>query len=264
MEKLSILIDSFDGYSDMWDVYFKIFNHYWPDCKYKIYLVNNNLVPNFQNVKIINTGKEIDWMTRTKKALCSIQTKYVLFSLEDYFIGKCVNNSDIDSILEYMDTNDINCYKMYPWPKSKKSFDNTKSFLKGYTKNDAYAVNGALAIFRTDWFIEILNNCKDAKSCFDFEFYYVKNNNNINSTIDFTKICYDDRDLLGYHNGIIRGKWLWSTLSYYKKENIDIDFSNREKMSFKQTFFYALRTNLPNWLRKILRKVVGTSSLGLK
>lgn len=263
--RLTIFVDSFDGYSDMWDIYFLIFDHYWPDCKYKKVLVTNELTPKFNNVNVINTGKEINWMDRTIRALNLVETEYVLFSLEDYFIGKKVKNYEIDDILDFMSKNKINCYKLYPWPKSNTKFRDGKfKHLHGYKKNDAYAINGALSIFKTDFLIKILKKCVDAETCFDFEYYYLNNKENVNDTIDFSSICYDDRDILGYHNGIIRGKWLWSTVKYYKKQGLNIDFSNREKMSFSQTFFYLLRFNMPQTIKKILRKTIKQSNLGLK
>lgn len=263
-ERLTIFIDSFDGYSDLWNIYFKIFNHYWSDCKYREVLVTNNLIPNYKNVDIINIGNETNWIDRTLKALEKIDTKYVLFSLEDYFLGKKVINKDIDNILDFMDNEKINIYKLYPWPSTSHKFKKNSSYLGGYTKNDAYAINGALGIFRTEYLIELIKNCEGAKSSFDFEYYYVNNENNVNDAIDFSKICYDKRDLLGYHNGVIRGKWLRKTIKFYKKEGIDIDFSHREVMSLSQTLWYEIRSKNPKIIRKILRKIFKKSSLGLR
>ena len=36
---LTVLIDSFDGYSDLWPTFFAAFSKHWPTCPYPVRLV---------------------------------------------------------------------------------------------------------------------------------------------------------------------------------------------------------------------------------
>lgn len=250
---LSIFIDSFDGYSDLWNTYFAIFNQYWEDCPFPIYLVSNHKEPVYRNVNVIITGDEIDWFHRTILALSKLKSKYILFTLEDYFLGKKVNNQDLFDILEYMEDNKIICYKMLDWPKSNKPYKDSR-ILGGYDKHMDYAINGALAIWDRVYLLELLKSYEDCHSCWDFEIYHVKNLNNVRERIPYEYICSDKRDIFGYHNGILKGKWIKKTLYYYKKEGIEIDYSKRAVMTHKETLFYNLRSNAPEFLRKRIRR----------
>lgn len=87
-DKLSIVVVSTDSYSDLWPDFFKCLKDYWPDCPYKIYLVNNILDPDFDGVEVINSGENAQWSERTRNALHKIPTKYVCCLLEDFFISE--------------------------------------------------------------------------------------------------------------------------------------------------------------------------------
>lgn len=80
-------------------LFFDIFSRYWPDCCFPIYLVTNKAGIDNSNVVCIKTGEEIDWFTRTIKAVESVQNDYIIFLLEDYFISKEVTNDEISSIV---------------------------------------------------------------------------------------------------------------------------------------------------------------------
>ncbi len=36
--EVTVLINSCDAYSDLWEPFFKLFSIYWPDCPYEIVL----------------------------------------------------------------------------------------------------------------------------------------------------------------------------------------------------------------------------------
>lgn len=113
-DTLAIYVNSYDGSSDLWDTFFKIYDKYWSECPYHIYLVNNEKIYIHKNVKVINTGSEVDWFHRAIKSLDSIDSKYILFMLEDYFISKVYKQDEIDSILNFIKTNKIFYYQLSP------------------------------------------------------------------------------------------------------------------------------------------------------
>ena len=50
---LSIVVVSYDGYSDLWEDFFALKNKYWTDCPYPTYLANNIKEFQFMNVNVI-------------------------------------------------------------------------------------------------------------------------------------------------------------------------------------------------------------------
>lgn len=81
-------MSSYDGCSDIWDVFFDIWEKFWEDCHYPVYLVTNEKNYSRKNVIVLKTGKEINWFFRTIASLEQMKEKYVLFMLEDYFLSK--------------------------------------------------------------------------------------------------------------------------------------------------------------------------------
>ena len=91
--RLAIYVSSFDGCCDLWNTFFSIFNRYWGDCCFPVYLINNELKYEREGVHLINTGPEVNWFDRTIRSLNLLEEEYVFFCLEDYFISKPVNSS---------------------------------------------------------------------------------------------------------------------------------------------------------------------------
>lgn len=256
-DKVCVFVDSFDGYSFLWNTFFDIFNKYWADCPYPIYLVNNEKKINYKNVEIINTGIEINWFNRTLKALKQIESDYIIFFLEDYFIGKKVDNSLIEQAVEFVIDNKINFYKFVDTPKTKQTYKDIP-YLGKIESNQRYAINGALAIWKRDYFIEVLENVVDGKTAWDFEVFYANNSNNVKEKIDFDLMCSDKRDLFTYQNGLLKGKWIRKTLKHFKKNDVIIDTMGKEIMNFKETIIYNLQQSIPDntFIYKILKNIM--------
>ena len=96
-KRLTIMVDSFDGYSDLWPYFFELFHKYWTDCPYETKLVCN--LKDYDE-KLIKVGEEKDWVTRTLSALTKISTPYVLLLLEDYFLSKPICNAQFEQVFD--------------------------------------------------------------------------------------------------------------------------------------------------------------------
>lgn len=249
----AVFIDSFDGYSDVWNAFFEIFNRFWNDCVFPKYLVTNNLSYLNRNVRTIKTGDEINWFIRTKKALESIEEEYILFMLEDYFLSRKINNNDFFKILDYMKKNDIYYYRLSPSNLKKQE----NKYIYNIPKNQKYAISLQPAIWKRETLINIIDSMPNAKTAWDFEIYFTKKyHQNLPENEFIDGICYDSRDILGYKNGILQGKWIRDTLNYYKKINININIGNRKKLNILDSFIYNLKIRLDNKLSpKLIKKI---------
>lgn len=76
----SLLIDSCDIYSYMWDVFFELLKKYWGTCPYKIYLNTETKKYKYDgfDITVINSGNQRTWSERLKYALGKIDSDYVL------------------------------------------------------------------------------------------------------------------------------------------------------------------------------------------
>lgn len=237
-DKLSIVITSFDGYSDLWETFFCIFNKYWSECKYPKFLINNNLKSNWGDVSAINTGEERNWKYRMIKGLESIKSKYVLIMLEDYLLGKKVSNVEIDKIIRFMEKNNIVMYKIDNQPKLNGKIEGC-SFVSPIYKDTRYGVNFQTAVWNRRELIRIIKSLS-GNQCWDFEYFFLKKTRG-ERHIPIKGFVSDKRNLMNIQNGVLRGKWFRSTLRFYKKRGYIIDTKEREIMTIKETVTYRLR-----------------------
>lgn len=254
-KQLAIYISSYDGCSDLWDNFFKIFDKYWKNCSYNVYLINNEINYKHNDVITVNTGPEINWFNRTIKSLEEITEEYILFFLEDYFFSKEILEDDIEEIIDFMKKNNVFYYQL-----SERSDINKKEKRILANSKYNYPISLQPAIWNKNEFLKVLKEI-NGKSPWDFEYYYLnkypKDYGNINGAY------YDSRDILGYKNGILRGKWFRKTLKFYHKLGIDLDIGNRDKLSVFSELKYNiacwcsnhLSNNLKEKIKKFLKKV---------
>lgn len=156
---LSIVVVSCDKYSDLWDDVFNLKDKFWPDCPYKTYLATDKAPYNREGVDVIHFGNIREWMVCTRKALESIDTPYVLFLMEDYFITKQIDNMSIEDVLCFMKEQNASFVNMHNKPYFLKNEDmcyKDQRFVK-IPKHLRYGLDTAGAIWNRDFFIEQLN-----------------------------------------------------------------------------------------------------------
>lgn len=242
--RLAIYVNSYDGYSDLWDAFFEIFEKYWKDCCYPIYLVNNKKEYKRNKVQCIHTGEDVNWFHCAKKSLSIIQEEYVFFLLDDYFFSKYMDNCDIEEIIDFMSQNDIGYYQMTCHQKGKKRIT--------YLKNTNYPVSLQPAIWNRKKFIEILESY-NGKSPWDFENLASKQFYNSHKELNKLGVAYDTRDLMGYHNGVQRGKWMPTTLDFYRKKGIIIECGNRPVLERRVVIKYRIAIWISHHVPKMIK-----------
>lgn len=248
-KKLGVYVNSFDGCADLWDSFFMLVKNFWNDCIYSIYLVNNSKEYKYPgvNINIVHTGPEKNWVDRTARSLNMIDEEYVLFMLEDYFISKKIINDDIEEILSYMENNDVYYYQLsIGYPNDKRRIR-----VNAGTKKD-YSISLQPAIWKRKKLLEVLSEV-DGVSPWAVENYLNQKYKNSN---DIPGAYRDTRDILGYKNGVLRGKWILDTIEYFKKQNINFDLGEREIMSRKASLRYDVANKFSGYLPETIKTFV--------
>lgn len=262
--RLSIFIDSFDGNSDIWPSFFTVFNRFWPNCSYPRYLVSNYKDCNEKGITVIKTEEDKKWIPCTLRAIKKIETKYIFFLLEDYFFSKTINEEDIEEILDYMDEHDIYFYRM-----SYRS-DLDKSKIRQPIKADPpYVINLQPVIWKRNIFEKYLSELseKGVSSPWDFERHFIEFYQSHNDSDFVPGVMYDTRDLMGYKNAIIQGKWVRKVIKYYDKNtDIRLNIGGRPLLSVKEEMMDNLKQKGHKLFsfstRKKMKKIL--SKIGIK
>ena len=241
---MAIAVISFDGYSDIWDVFSLCINRFWSDRTYKTYLINNTAQPIYEGIEILNTGTEVSWSHRVRTALGFIEEEYVLLLLEDYLISEKVDNRKVDQTLKYMKEQGLDYLRIAPIPKMRKGKGAEFSEI---TSDMMYGVNLQAAIWKKEYLLKTLSDINF--SAWEFEARQKMGEN--------TRVsgkCYAANNfVIKYLNGIIQGKWYIKTIESFSLQGIDIPLGDREVMKEKD----MRRENIRNFfLHHIPPKII--------
>ena len=240
----SLLVCSCDRYSSVWYPYFELLKIYWKDCPKNIYL--NTEAKKYSceglNIVTVNCKEKVSWSERLYRCLEKIDTKYIIFTLEDFFLVDYVKNEKIQEAYSFMEENsDIAVCRLFASNNDKlQQTEKYKDFY--YAGEDIYLrLDAQVALWNKETLMSILDF---TESPWDFEnkgtervkksekiflWYYQENCYDINNMI----IPYFFNQKYGY--GIAwDSHWLWKNKELFEKNNIkNVDFKSLGVLSEK-------------------------------
>ena len=252
-KKISLLIVAYDPYKDVWDHYFELIEKYWPN-RPKTYLATNELVPDYNNVTVLPAGKNAEWSKKVSDALPQIDTEYVILLLEDFFTTSSVNNSNIDELVEYMDTYQLNYCKLLNQSKIRGKVFAGKKYLRVIDKNADYGISLQPGIWRKDFLSELVGTGN--YNAWIFEFRQIQEKKQNQNRID---CIADRRNVLKITHAVVQSKYLRKAVRVFKKQNYVINTEARPMFSIKENFKYRLKGFVsqftPKFMKPILKKI---------
>lgn len=249
--KLSILVLSCDEYCDIWNDFFSLRDTFWPNTDMKWYLVTESINFSHPNVEVIHTGKGLNWTGRLRHAVNYVNTKYIGWYLEDFFITEKVDNSLIFQLVEKMDDENIDYinmsdvfYSLVKMPEKHEYYDKHLLIIPNHKK---YGISTASALWRGSYLLDILGN--DDKNAWEFEIDLCKKA--ISKEGFSGRIFCDDRMPFNVTKipVVIQGKYNPKAIEYFARKGFRIHVGNRGLMSKKDVFVFEFN----DAVRKILR-----------
>lgn len=245
-DNVTLLVSSCDKYEDAWYPYFELVKKYWPQHPEKIALITETKQYSTEklNIKTYNYPESYTWSERLYKTLEEIDTKYIIFSLEDFFLLDYVKQDKIDECIKWMDENE----KIVECRLSGSNLDKLKKTEKygdfyiadstvGYRLDTQAALwnKEALMSFidlsETPWQFERLGSQRIKSSEKTFLWYHVDDIENTENLI----FPYKIEQYLGY--GIAWGVWLWNNKPWFEQNGIkNVRYNRLGTLSKKATF----------------------------
>lgn len=236
MKNVTILVNSCDKHESAWEPFFKLLKIQWPECaEYKFILNSETKTYNcdFLDVTTICSGTKLTWSERLKNVLRQIDTEYILYFLEDFFLQKRVSNETLLEAVDYIKNNeDVGYIGLKYNPKhnfkDETAVDLSKHFLNKDNIITMNRVNSMTALWRKDWLMSVL---RDHETPWEFELYgSVRSRrykqkvlviNNVNGVCP-PVFAYEVDPKHGY--AINGGKWLPKNKELFEKYGIEADF----------------------------------------
>lgn len=231
-DKFVVLVVSCDKYADLWEPFFELFQRFWPDCPFNVYLLSNRISTGAPKVNNLLVGDDISWSDSLSKGLGQIKEEYVLLFLDDLFLHDYVNTKEILEVFNWILESKPNYVRMNPSQKPDKPHNNLVGIV---SKGTIYRTSTVLSVWKRDVLMSLL---KPGESAWDFEVYGSVRSDSYNA-------FYSTREnRFSVINGVIKAKWQRSAVKKLKPLGVDIDLSKRKKMTIKQTITLCFKQQL--------------------
>ena len=257
---VTILVNSCDKYEDAWEPFFKLFSIQWPDCPYRIILNTESKTfdCDYLSVETVHTGDCKTWTERVKKVLKEIDTEFVLFTLEDFFLLSPVSNNAWEDALSKMKKHSYVGFMWFP-PNGSHQPTNCKRIIDMFlyeTKKDCCVrINATLGLWRKEYLQQMLFRDGDAWY-FEWSATKLSKYSNFMATFwdqkNFHIFDYEISPEAGY--GIVRGKWLSRNQELFKKYNITVNFENLGIINYSVSYV-SLGLVKPEPKNKLIKRI---------
>ncbi len=242
MNDYTVLVNSTDSFEDCWHAFFTLFAAYWPRPHPSIVLNTETKTYSHPGVDIVSShsaalshsARVPNWSESIGVCLDQVvETDYVLYLQEDYFLEGPVQTRLIDECIDLMRTHDLNCIRLMelgnagPWtqseipllwdvgPSSKYLVSTQASLWK------RSFLRSLLRLHETPWQFEIWGSGRVRRSdhrvmCLRRDLYA----RDINPVIPYTP------------TGIVKGRWNSEVVQHlFAQHGIAVDYSARGSMT---------------------------------
>lgn len=228
-----IVVNTCDAYEDVWGLFFRAFQEYWPECRYKIVLNTETKQRILDNVDVqihnFNSpdGNDI-WGLRLKQTLNACESKYVLMLYDDFILEGPVDQQKVADCIKWLNDNpDVVVFYFTNIFVNKNIDDARFENFELIPKKGDFKLNSAPSIWRRE---KLLGYIEDNDNPWAWEFF--GSYRTYSSTNNFYCAKKEHEDIYPYNyamgGAIYRGKWVGKiVLPLIKKYNLQIDINKR-------------------------------------
>lgn len=229
-ENCTLLVNSCDSYADCWDGFFQLLKIQWPGFSMPIVLNTETADYSFEglNIRTLGNGnRKENWGSRLLRTLKSINTKYVLFCLDDFYLDSPVLVDEVEKCYSWMEENPRIAYFSF-LPTDDRNNVESKEY-SGYERRPQrgeYRLNCQFALWNRDYLISYV---RPHESPWEWELYGSKRSSRYKE--EMYTICSNKSPVFSYINGgmIMRGRWNLSRVEpLITKYGLSLDLSKRE------------------------------------
>ncbi len=227
---VTILINGCDKYEDAWEPFIKLFRIQWQDCPYPFVLNTDTKTYRGAYAEEVTSihpdNPNVPWGRRLYGCLEKIETEYVLFIVEDYFIQNpvCVEVFEHAHSLMRADSRIGMAALSYGKPNVESGeFEDEYFFSRVIDQKNMIWCR--INLYRKDYLQKLIRN---HETIWEFERFASYRAQKLPYIIIQQKrsvpecFTFDIKVEKGY--GITRGKWLPKNVELFEKHGIDVDF----------------------------------------
>ena len=251
----SIIVNSCDKYSDLWESHFALLREYWQGELPPTYLVTDQITDKcFAGVEILVFNGDVP--ARLLQACKMIESNRVLITLDDYFVIGNIYGETINYLVNYTVENKIDYLRIYDRRYTKAKHYQDVKIMKKLDLDEKYAISLYPAIWDKSFFEYCAENDGNV---WGFEPGLTEKAKLYNAN------CYSNNSGSFPILDVVRkGGVLRKANRYLKKHNINI--GDRKlvniKIEIRQVLADFIWWHMPRWVYRVARSAC--EKIGMK
>lgn len=227
----TVVVSSCDTYEDTWYPFFKIMDSQWNDRPYPVVLNTESKAftygdMNIKTFQFYKPGEKVPWGKRLIKTLKAIDSKYILFMLDDFFLLKPVQQARIEECIKWLEEDESIAVFSFWRTHQPNIKDGKYPHFERRPQDGEYRLNCQAAIWRREKLISYIRPHEDP---WQWEILGSKRSSRYKEK--FYSAIENEPYIMEYDwfagGGVHRGKWTRGCVDLFKKYDIKCDFSLR-------------------------------------
>jgi hypothetical protein len=233
---ISLIIISYDGYSDCWEPFCKQLIKYFPEAKdFEIILSTTTKTYKYEglNIKTIAHGNEAPWSKRLKQTLQQAKHDIVLPLTEDYFLKSKVDFQKFTYFVDLIKNNDkIDFIRILRYRVRWKAIKSEFKYLERINQVTKHRFLYVPGLWKKNILMKYLNDYENVFMAEKISGYrsWIRKDSFYSITEEYVQKhgqLYDS-----FNSGFIfKGKWVPWGVRVLNEEKIEIDFEKRGILS---------------------------------
>jgi hypothetical protein len=254
--RCTILIPSPDTNRELLRLFVLMKSRFWRDCSLSTFVATQteNWASYGNDINYLYTGENSSWGERMHEALKKIQTPYILFLCDDFFISKNIDNERFDYILEKLIKRNAKFCRFFP-PAHNSDIAPDLWEVLPIPKNVPYGINIGGGIYSRDYLMDLIGD--GTIDGWTIENELNKQCANYNKDDYYEDCFWISGNFLGIIHGVSKGKWFPSAKRKIKKLGYKVDDSMltmSRLQEIKLSMVSKIGKRLTPRMRKILKQ----------
>ncbi len=266
-KKCTIVVSSCDAYEELWTPFFTLLKMQWPNMPFSVVLNTESKVYHDSELdvkcmELFQAGSNVSWGKRLRETLKRVDTEYIIFMLDDFFVDGKIDEKIIMDCIKWMEA-DRNISVFSFMETFTDNYDDGK--YPGFNRRKLfgeYRFNCQAALWRRKHLIQYL---RDYESAWDWEVYGNWRSYRYINRKFYSKKAEADSiipylfDVGGRNFGglvLFRGRWYLPLVKYFEeKYRLGIDWNTRGVMEEEELLNIIhpveLEKERPVWKQKM-------------
>jgi hypothetical protein len=233
---LTIFVNTSDNFEDCWNPFFKLFATYWPGCPFLIVLnteTKDYSYPglNIRCTKVAQGEKDrLGWSECLTRAFDFVNTPYILYLQEDYFLEEPVNQQSLIELLEVLRDESIGAIQLFGADGPRPFYQMESPLILEVDKRTKWRLSLQSVLWKTAFLRSLVRHHESPWQLESYGSYRTRRSK--------LKICclnpllFSRKEISEIYpykpTGVVAGKWVEAiVVPLFAKHKIEMDFSQR-------------------------------------